>query len=257
MKTTNKTSYRQTPKVRKAKPKKSRSFLFWIISMLVIVVAIGAGLLLTHKAFNIKYIRVDGNDTIPTADIVNEMGEINDNIFLFSDKQAVERVMNIPGIDEATIIKEFPNRLILQVKETYAIAIIELDGEDYHLSQDGILMEVGQDELTSRYKPLRIEGFDDQLKVGDKISEDDRVVPFLKNLLKTELSDGIDKVIFEKIDNIDIIYKDIEIRFGPPDDINEKIAIILAVLENIEERNIRAEEIILNEGSNPIVVYDN
>lgn len=257
MKPTNKTPYRQTPRVRKAKPKKSRSFLFWLVAMLVIVIAIGAGLLLTHKAFNIKYIRVDGNDTIPTADIVNEMGEINDNIFLFSDQDAINRVLKIPGIDEATIQKEFPNRIILQVKETYAIASMEVGEETLHVNQDGVLMEGVSEELTGRYKPLKIEGLGDELEIGDKITEDDRVVPFLKNLLKTELSDGIEKVIFEKIDNIDIIYKDIEIRFGPPDDINEKIAIILAVLENIEEKNIRAEEIILNEGSNPIVVYEN
>ena len=247
--------YRQTPPIRKTRTKKGRPFLRFFL-LLLIVLAVAIGLFLTHKAFDIKYIRVEGNETLPSSMIVEKMGDINNNIFLFKAGEAEEKVLELPGITEAKIEKEFPNRIVLRVKELYFIASIVADNHSYFIDQEGLVADQIPEELTNRYKPIKIEGLEENIEVGQPISEDKRIIQFLTAILKTDLSLAIDKVIFEKTDKIDIMYKDIAIHFGPPDDINEKISVLLAVIEKIEAQDIRAVEIILNEGANPIVVYD-
>lgn len=242
--------------LRKADRKKSGfSVRTWAIFLFVVFLVFTGALLLRHKAFNVKYIRVEGNTVLSDEEITEQLGNSNRNIFLYSKQEIRKTLMQMPGIRSVQVKKELPNRLVITIEESYVLA--ETDQEPpLFVDNGGKVLDKIPDGFSSRIKPLRVSFPGRHLERGKTFSTDKRELDFLLTLSHSMISDDVKKVVFNKSNNIDIILKDVKVYFGPLDNIFEKVSTLTAVYNEIQSKGVDAREIILNQGKNPIVVTD-
>lgn len=221
---------------------------------LLITMGIGIYFLLTHRAFQIKYVKVEGNVVVSDSEVLGQLGDVNSNIFLFSGKKAGKAIKELPGIQETQISKQLPNRLLIQIHESYILGIVNHGKDRWYIDEQGHLTDQVDSNLIMRLKPLPVLGVDPEKKPGDIALEDERNLQLLQTLVQTKLADEVVSVNFEKMDNIDIMYKKIKIHFGSANNIYKKLEILSSVIHEITTKKIPAVEILMNEGQNPIVV---
>lgn len=244
------------PRSAKAKyPRGSRRHpIRWIAAFLVIVVAIVGYLMLTHKAFRVKYVRIQGNEAIRSEEIVEKLGDMNQNIFLLDTGAIKDKLESLGGITYQSVERHLPNRITIHIKEVYVLGQLTVEDKVFWIDNEGQLLERGEGAFEPRKRLLDIETEKALPQIGGKLFSDERPVECLKQLHKSALAQKIQKVVFKKNDNIDIMIKGINVRFGQANDILQKLSTLEAVLKEIEAKGIQAVEIILNQGDNPIVV---
>lgn len=240
---------------RKDKKKGKISNRAAIILLIVVFILLAAFIFLRHKAFNVKYIRVEGNTVLSDEELIDQLNDSNRNIFLYSKNEIKKTLLQLPGIRSVQVRKELPNKLVITVEESYILA--ETDQEPPLLiDNEGKVLDKIPDGFSSRVKPLMVSFPDRKLEKGSSFSTDQRELDFLITLSHSLISDEVKKVVFNKSNNIDIILKDVKVYFGPLDDILEKISTLTAVYHEVQNKGVNAKEIILNQGKNPIVVTD-
>ena len=224
-----------------------------IIAAILLLIAILFIFLLTASMFDISLVNVSGN-TIHSDKEIGDMVKGGDlNIFLFSKSKLRKKLEAKQGIKSVKIKKELPNRLNISVEESYIMAKT-IDGPEYYIDNQGEVKSDISGSILKEHKIIPVNLPTQYLNLGKKFSEDNRNIEFLRIIFMSEISASISQVSFDKSYNIDIIIKDICVHFGNADNIYEKLSNLSAVLERISKDNIKAAEIILNAGKNPIVV---
>lgn len=240
----------------KKKPmKKRRRIRLFVLVFLLLVVGLVA-FALSSSTFTIKYVNVEGNTLLTDREVVDQMGKVKGNIFLYSPKEAILNLQKVEGIREVTIDKELPDRINVLVKESYILANLKGD-PPYQVDNLGMVLDQGKgDVIKDRVVPLEVVWNKGVIEKGKLLSDDPRDIDFLIALLKTKLSDNIKLVSFDKTGNIDIMVKDILVHFGEPDDIFKKLNNVTAALKEIQTKSIPAKEILIKDGREMIVVTE-
>ncbi|WP_304262239.1 cell division protein FtsQ/DivIB [Kallipyga massiliensis] len=240
----------------KKKPvKKRRRIRLFVLVFLLLAVGI-VGFALSSSTFTIKYVNVEGNTLLTDREVVDQMGKVRGNIFLYSPKEAILNLQKVEGIREVTIDKELPDRINVLVKESYILANLKGD-PPYQVDNLGMVLDQGKGNvIKDRVVPLEVVWNKGVIEKGKPLSGDPRDIDFMIALLKTKLSDNIKLVSFDKTGNIDIMVKDILVHFGEPDDIFKKLNNVTAALKEIQTKSIPAKEIIIKDGREMIVVTE-
>lgn len=240
----------------KKKPmKKRRRIRLFVLVFFLLVVGI-VGFALRSSTFTIKYVNVEGNTLLTDREVVDQMGKVRGNIFLYSPKEAILNLQKVEGIREVTIDKELPDRINVLVKESYILANLKGD-PPYQVDNLGMVLDQGKGNvIKDRVVPLEVVWNKGGIEKGKTLSDDPRDIDFMIALLKTKLSDNIKLVSFDKTGNIDIMVKDILVHFGEPDDIFKKLNNVTAALKEIQTKSIPAKEIIIKDGREMIVVTE-
>lgn len=251
---------KKMPRPKSARAEKSdapkRFRIRYVVIGFLIVIAMAVYLMLTHKFFDIKYVKVEGNVNVQGTKIAQAMGETNKNVFLYNTEDAKNKILAVPGINTVEIKKELPNRMYVTVTESYLLGSLELNGQMTYVDQNGVIQNDLPEQMTNKAPMPQLEGFSSDLKVGDHISSDQRVIQFLQIVMQSDLIGDIKKINFENDDNIDIMYRDIAVHFGPLNDLLKKMQTLETVVADVNKRGIVAKEILLNSGENPIVVTE-
>ncbi len=235
------------------KMKRKRRMPWRLIGLLILVLVVAGGVLLFAPVFRIRSVVITGNELVSKDEIVKAMGNVDENLFRFSGGQLKKQLMTIPGIRDVKVHKKLPDQLELEIVETYALASIQTDHGTLYLDNQGIITKQYNEE-TNRMVPFPLETQGMNLKEGEALSSDTRFLDVLLQLRRAEWSGKVTKVRFETTPAVAIMYNDIVIQFGTPDDIIAKFSRLKVVLNEIEKSEVRAQEILLDQGKNPIVV---
>jgi cell division protein FtsQ len=149
-------SYR-TPKVftkRYKKPPKTVSFKLSrkAIENILIVVAviIAAYILLFSSYFKIKDIIVEGNKTIPTADLRASIPENANLLTLRTAPLKADLMKKYPQIKELAFFKGLPNAIKIQIVERDATLVWQTGGQRYLVDPEGVVNRtLAADEVTT------------------------------------------------------------------------------------------------------------
>lgn len=236
--------------------KKARRWPFFVLLFLLLL-GIAGYQLLHHKYFNIKYLKIVGNRNLSSEEITQALGEVNQNIILFSTTDAEKKLAAIDGIEQVRVTKDYPNQLLVEVQERFKLGRLDEKGERW-IDQEGRIRLGGSQPVTNVYEAPLVTGIAgaEEAEEGADLSEDVRITQLLGLLMQSRLVGAIEKIDFEKPDNIDIIYKGIDVHFGSLNDLIEKISTLEAVIGDVETKAIQAKEIFLNRGEKPIVVTE-
>lgn len=135
--------------------RKKRNALFAPLSFLIICAALVFGL---SVFFRVSTIEVEGNSLYTGEEIIEASGiEQGDNLFFINRFTAISRIFaKLPYVEKAVINRSLPNRLVIVVTESQAIACVAAEDGTWAIDRGcKLLSKVSGDELRGL---IRIEG---------------------------------------------------------------------------------------------------
>lgn len=211
---------------RERRRKKLLPLFYFLVAVLVLI--LGVTLSMT-VLFNIKTIYIEGSSEYEASQIV-EASEIykGDNLVRLNTELAKQKILkNLMYIDDVTIKKEFPDKIIIKTVASVPAMNIYNDNE-YILVSEGLKLLLVTD--TPRENLLNVKGFEPNIVNGDtKLQSNDeqkaKILETIYNQLKEE--DIIHDIVYVDLSdkyNIEINYADrIFIELGAYSDLEYKI----------------------------------
>ena len=223
-----------------ARKKKKRSALFAPIAFLLIVAALIFGL---SVFFRVNNIEVTGNSFYTAEEIIEASGiERGDNLFFINRFAVIPRIYSrLPYVESASISRSLPNRLVIEVTESSAIACVA--------TEDGIWVIDRTCKLLSRAEEgaiaglIRVEGVTPvSPEVGQIIAPDEAETPrvtYLAAILR-QISDlGLrERVTWVDVSNVanpsfDYLGR-FTVKLGDNENIEYKFQCLLSAVEALE-----------------------
>ena len=137
------------------RPKRKRSVLFAPISFLIVCAALVFGM---SVFFRVSGIEVEGNVIYTKEEIVEASGiEEGDNLFFINRFSAISRIFSkLPYVEKAVINRSLPNKLVIVVDESHAIACVTAEDGAWAIDRScKLLSKAAGDDLRGL---IRIEG---------------------------------------------------------------------------------------------------
>ncbi len=210
------------------------SFFFLLFIALITVL-----ILCFTVFFPINDFKVSGSKLYDKEQIIKGGGlELGDNLLCISEKQINEKIRTVlPYVDTVSIKREFPNTLHIKVKDAKEYAAYSINGKYYMISQSGYVLDC-REELPQNTFSIICNDVKCELgkKAVIKNEKDEKAVNTLLTAFK-------DKEIF--VNSVDVtetvelkatVEGRFEVNFGENEYIEEKIAHLEKMIENIGDR---------------------
>lgn len=197
--------------------------------------------------FRVSDIRVAGNQHYSNQEIINAIDiEEGDNLFFFDRFAAVSRVFaKLPYIEEVVITRNLPNRVIIEVSETKAIAYVKIGAELWTLDHNcKILGKATEDEKESLVPVVGLNP--DTMLINEKLKtkeEGTRTVDFLEAILSQLQGRGMlaetTKIDFSSTNNVELYYEGkYLIRLGDPSYVDQKFSMVAGAISQLKAGDI-------------------
>lgn len=240
---------------RRKRKSKIGSFFRFLFLALIALGAMAVYFGLTHDLFKIDYIQITGN-VINEKEILSAKAGvgIGDNIFLSRASKIEKNLKEISTIESVKVTKNYPNIILIEVKENYVSSYINASGGITTIDNYGKVKSTGSENngLTG----IQLKGLTEtNFKVGEAFSKDVSKVNLILELLTKSYYNNIAVIDFSINDNITFELKNsIKVTFGDLKDYSKKLKVLDVLIKKIQTDGIGASEIILNVGENPIIV---
>lgn len=197
---------------------------------------------LTSPIFNIKEIKVENNNKVPSDTIISlsEL-KIDENIFKFRKSSIIEKIKENPYIENASIKRKLSSTIEINIEERVAKYSVEYVGKYVLINSQGYLLEIVDD---NQNLPI-IKGTTtniEEINLGERLNNEDlESLGDVIKILNTAKENGIE----EKITSIDIsdkneyiIYLQEEkktIHLGDNTNLSNKMLNAVAIIEQEKE----------------------
>ena len=225
------------------KPRK-RSVSGAILTFAVVVIAT---VFLMSVFLRINDIRVEGNEHYTDEEIIKAIDiEQGDNLFFFDRFAAISRVFaKLPYVEEVSVTRELPDRVLIRVAECKALAYIAVGDENWTIDRNcKVLGKATAGELGSL---IRIEGMDPgTLLIGERLTTadgDDAPVQFVSDVLHQiqgrQMAEHIKSMDFSDLIGAKLQYGTrFTILIGGKSNIDHKFAMLESVLEQLKAGDV-------------------
>ena len=242
--------------VEKAAPKKNSKTKKIVMKIIKWIILFGILLtvlifFITSPIFNIKEIKVSGNEKISQEEIIylSQVQE-GENIYKYSKNKIKEKICQNPYIENVQVYRILPDKIEIEIKERKATFLMQLDGTYAYINNQGYILEKNTENI---YLPI-ITGFtskEEDITEGKQLLEEDLdKLQVVLNIMEIANSNQITELI-TKIDVSDTsnytLYLETEskvVYLGTLSDMNMKISYLKGYLQS--EKGV-AGEIFLNE----------
>jgi len=211
--------------------------VFAVSRILIVMAGITVFILLALKYFigsqiyKLKHIEVKGLKTLTREEIIKVSGlSINENIFRIKAADAKKCLKNISRIDTIEIIKNYPDTVVIEVKERVPVARVELSGNpaaERLMDANGIVFPGSRAELPrivnaiKREELRNIASFMQAIKTADQ--------QFFK---------GVSLINGARTDELRFLHGETEIIWGIIEvDLRAKLADLKKVMEDLKTKN--------------------
>ncbi|MEK5105287.1 cell division protein FtsQ/DivIB [Cytobacillus sp. FSL K6-0129] len=117
------------PKLKQQRKKKANRRLIFLLIFFLFLIALVV--YFQSPLSNIKAIKVSGNTVFSNETIVDQSGLTEDmNIWKVDEAEIEQVLLKLPEMKEVKVATEFPNTVVISVKEHKRVAYI-MEGEDY------------------------------------------------------------------------------------------------------------------------------
>ncbi len=217
------------------------------ISFVLIVAAIVFGM---GVFFRVQTIEVTGAKTYSDEEIINASGiEIGDNLFFINRFSASSLIFTrLPFIEEASIERIMPNRIVITVSESSAMAYIDWVGTKWMMTAKCKMLGHGEGEALDgliqvlHVDPAKDEDGNYQLEEGTILEVDtgERLkLTYLQDLLHSFEELGMTRDValldLENPANPTFRYLDrFTVKMGPNDNTNYKLRLLMSAVQQME-----------------------
>jgi len=135
---------------RKRRRRGQFSFLYKLISAVVILAAIIAGCVVF---FRVSEVTVSGNDRYTAQQIIDVTGvQQGDNLFLLNKYQIARKILSaLPYVDKVNILRGLPDTLCINITECVPVASLQNGNDWWVIDAGGKLLEQGDEALGKQY----------------------------------------------------------------------------------------------------------
>lgn len=236
----------------KVDKKLKRKRIVVMIMLSIFFIALLFMILLTQTTlFTIKNINIENNNVIEKEKIILASGITRgENIFKINKKTIEKNLLNHPYIKTATIKTKFPDSINIDITERKETLVYDNNGNYIYIDNEGVILN---NLSTKKDKNIPILESDDKLdpKEDEYISN---ILKLLNEHNKNKYEFNIEKIIKQNKHTTLVLSSGIKVALEGVNDIEYKLGFIEKIVNDLEEKNIRAKEIQFNRGKNPIVV---
>lgn len=205
----------------------SRRWLAWRrVVLLVLAIALVAGsvwLVFFSSVLEVKGVQVRGTSTL-SAEEVRAAARVPEGEALARvDLDAVRaRVQALAVVKSADVTRQWPDRVLIEVEEREAIAVVDIGGRTRGMDEDGVVFE------EYRRAPEGLPRVQTSSGTGtDALREAAAVV----SALPEDLASRVDHVEVETIDRITLVMRDDRtVMWGSADESEQKAAVLVELL---------------------------
>ena len=220
--------------------KKKRKSLFAPISILLVGVAIIFGM---GVFFRVQEIEVTGSVSYTDEEVIEASGiDIGDNLFFINRISASSRIFSrLPFVEEASIERVLPNKLIITVDESFALAYVSWEGQSWMMTGNCKLLGSGTgDELSGLIHVLNV--FPTNPKAGEIMAVEpgeSLKLTYLQTLLHAMQQLGITTDVadldMQNPANPTFRYLDrFTVKMGANDNTDYKLRMLLSAIDQME-----------------------
>ena len=225
------------------KPRR-RSSLSGPLTFFILIIAM---IFVMSVIFRVSTITVNGNTHYSDQDIINAIEiEQGDNLFFFDRFAAVSRVFaKLPYVEEVTVTRNLPDKVIIDVTETTAIAYFKLGTELWTLDHNcKILGKAAEGEEAGL---IPITGFKPgTLLINERLTSEDgsgRNVDFLEEIFHQiegrSILTYITKIDFSDPNNVKLFYGGkYTINLGDPYSPEHKFSLVVSAISQLKDGDI-------------------
>ena len=192
-------------------------------------------------------IQVEGNSHYTDEEIIRAIDiEEGDNLFFFDRFAALSRVFaKLPYVREVSVERSLPNKVIITVEESQALAYIVLGGEKWTIDQDcKVLGKANEEELEGL---IPIEGISPgTLMIGEDLTTSDgntEIVTYIAEVLfqleERGLYTQVGTIDFSDPHNVVFDYADkFTVKLGGSSKVEHKFGMLASVLSQLLEGDV-------------------
>lgn len=221
------------------KPARNKANFSGPIVFVIVVVAV---IFVMSVMFRVSDIRVNGNTHYTDNEIINAIDiEEGDNLFFFDRFAAISRVFaKLPYVEEVTVTRHLPNRVIIDVVESKAVAYIPLGAEYWTIDKNckvlGKAAEGEESEL------VEITGFQPgTLFINEPLTTADgeqrpveHLTAILQQVLSRNLIGTVTRVDMTNVNAVIMYYgNDYTVKLGDPYGTDHKFAMIVSCVSKL------------------------
>lgn len=230
----------------------SKPFISFLILIGVLTVGINT---YRHDYFKISQVFIEGNKILSDDEILQKLNDpVSKNIFSYDEDKSLKLLKDQELVKDAKLKKQYPDKLLVSVKEEYPFMKAEFKNKDYTISNTSIVIDENKEVKDKRLTELK--GLRKKPMLGEKFTNNQNVIDFVNSIQTFSYSLDLDEIDLENYDDIGIIINDIQINFGSLKNYNYKLKLLDSVLKDIEDKGLRAYTISLDKGKDPVVEID-
>lgn len=225
----------------------------YILYTLILVFCIA--FLLTSSLFNIKTINVSGNMRVSQQEIIRLSGlNYQQNIFRINTKETMKGIFQNPYVKKIKIGRALPNVINIDIIERVPIVLVPYVGSYLYVDQEGIVLEINssiKDFKLPVVTGLKFSTFKlgEELKVENK-EQLSSMVMIINEITKTGINQEISEINTADTLNIKLITKNgIKINLGDASNIEKKIPMAKAILQDLNKKNLKGTVEMGNKGN--------
>ncbi|BAH06137.1 hypothetical protein CKR_1086 [Clostridium kluyveri NBRC 12016] len=195
---------------------------------MVFLIAVFLILCLKLPYFNIHHIKVYGNKSISSSEIIrNSKMYTGNNIFYINLRSIKNNILTNPYIKETTITRVLPDTININVKERSSIFYCQNSNTYFVIDKTGILLE--ERDNINNMQLVKLEGINYSNKDIGKTTEnkDDRkikaITAFGNMVENNDLSFRVTDLDVSNPIDIKVYFNNICVKLGTVDDIDKKI----------------------------------
>lgn len=208
--------------------------------MLLVGVAIVFGM---GVFFRVQEIEVVGSVSYTDEEVIDASGiDVGDNLFFINRFSASSRIFaRLPLVEEASIERELPNKIIITVDESFAMAYVNWEGQYWMMTGSCKLLGSGSvTEVASLIRVLNVTPVEP--KAGEIMQVDaaeSLKLSYLQTLLHamqlTGITDDVKDVDMTNPANPTFRYLDrFTVKMGPNENVDYKLRMLLSAVEQME-----------------------
>lgn len=219
---------------KKKKKKKEVGRYFLILGIAVLVLCV---FFLIMERYTVKTITVEGNIHYTNDEIVNMVmkNRLDRNSLYLSLKYRKKGIEGIPFIEKMSVNILAPDTIKIIVYEKAVAGYIEYLGKYMYFDKDGIIVETS-DVKTEGIPQITGLRFDYVVLHESLPIEKQEIFQSILDItqLLTKYEIPVDKIYFDKNDQMTLYFKNIRVRLGNISNIDDKIIRLKAILPELE-----------------------
>ena len=232
-----------------------------ILKLIVLIGLISGSITfaLTSPIFNIKDIKVEENNKIPSETIISlSTLQIEENIFKFYNKTIENNIKENPYVEKVSIHRKLPNTVEIKVTERVAQYAVDYMGQYAYINTQGYILEIAQ---TNNNMPI-IQGAttkEDEFKPGKRLCDEDLnrledTIQIMSVMKESGLNEEVTSIDISNKNEYIIYLADEKkkIHIGDTSNLSNKILYVQAIIE--QEKNTEGDIFVngdINNGFNP------